>query len=128
MRLYFGSTAQELDSFINEGSLSIPELYAATPHFAKTHSESDEEELEFTLSLLAAEDAQEFSEEDSSQALVIACEVPDEEIDTVEELTVTLVRDLKWSHVEAVFTVGDELDDLTWYAPQEVSIHLASWM
>ncbi len=128
MRLYFGSTALELESFIEEGSLQIPELYAATPKFAQSHPESDEEELEFTLSLLAAEDALEFSQEDNSQAVVIACEIEDGDIATLEDLSVTLTGDVKWSQVEAIFTVGQELDDLTWYAPQEVSNHLASWI
>lgn len=127
MRIYFGSTASELRDFINEGELEISELYAPTSEFVRTHPDSDEEELEFILSLLAAEDAIEFAQDDSSTPVVIACEVSDGDIATYGDLFITLHGPVLWSTAEAVFTVGEDVEDLTWFAPQEVPLVIDSW-
>ena len=128
MRLYFGSTASELATFITEGSIELSELYAATPQFIASNPDCDEEELEFILSLLAAEDALDFHREDPSMPLVIACEVSENNIATLEELSVSLIQALQWKDVEAVFTVGDETEDLTWFAPQEAEFQVSTWI
>ena len=127
MRIYFGSTAAELKDFISDGEIEIPELYAATPQFKSTHSDCDEEELEFILSLLAADDALDFSQEDSSTPVVIACEVGDDSIDSYGEMFVTLKGPVLWSTAEAVFTVGEDAEDLTWFAAEEVPLIIDSW-
>lgn len=78
MRTYLASTAEELQEFLEAGELVIDEVYAPTEIYASTHPEMDEEEIEYSLSLLAAEDALELRDEQSGSALVLACEISSE--------------------------------------------------
>ena len=128
MRVYLASTADELQEFLQEGSLDIPEVYAPTPIYFATHPEMDEEEIEFSLSLLAAEDALELTDEHSGAPIVIACEIPEEQMGSFDEVSANLKNPLLWSMVEAVFLVGDEPEDLTWFAPQEVEVMITEWL
>lgn len=128
MRAYFGTTALELRDFIADTHIDLTEIYASTPAFMETHPDADEEEREFILSLLAAEDAIEFSNEDGSTPCVIACEVPEEMISSQNELTIHLSGPLTWGIVEAIFQVGDDAEDLTWFAPQEVVAEINHWV
>ena len=47
MRVYLGTTADELQEFLSEGTLDIAEVYAPTPIYSATHPEMDEEEVEY---------------------------------------------------------------------------------
>ena len=53
MRVYLASTADELQEFLAEKTLDISEVYAPTDVYCSTHPEMDEEEIEYSLSLLA---------------------------------------------------------------------------
>lgn len=128
MRIYFGSTADELKEFLEDLSISIPDVYAPTPIFSATHSEMDEEEIEYSLSLLAAEDARDLVSEGTGIPLVIACELPDEALGSFDEVSALLNRDIQWSEVEAIFTVGEDIEDLTWFAPQEAAGSIEEWL
>ncbi len=128
MRVYFGTTADELQEFIESGTLDIPEVYAPTPIYSSTHPEMDEEELEYSLSLLAAEDALDFLDDQSGAALVIALEVPEEILGGLDEISAEVVAPLQWNSVEAIFLVGEDADDLTWFAPQEAQLSVGEWL
>ncbi len=128
MRVYLASTADELREFLQESSLDIPEVYAPTPIYFATHPEMDEEEIEFSLSLLAAEDALELTDDQSGAPLVIAFEVPDQLLGAFDEVSADLNGPLMWAMVEAIFLVGDEPEDLTWFAPQEADSMIAEWL
>jgi hypothetical protein len=128
MRVYFGSTADEVQEFLKELILDIPDVYAPTDIFRSTHPEMDEEELEYSLSLLAAEDALDLADEKSGAPLVIACEVADEALGDFDEISAALLAPLHWKQVEAIFTVGDSADDLTWFAPQEAAASIDEWL
>jgi len=128
MRVYFGTTADELQEFVESGTLDIPEVYAPTPIFSATHAEMDEEELEYSLSLLAAEDALDFVDDQSGAALVVALEIPEEILGALDEMSVEVVMPLQWNSVEAVFLVGEDADDLTWFAPQEAQLSISEWL
>lgn len=128
MRVYLASSADELQEFINDGVLEIPEVYASTSTYNSAHAEMDEEEREYSLSLLAAEDALELKEETSGAALVIAFELPAELLGEEDEVSVSVTAPIDWKLVEAVFLVGDDADDLTWFAPQEVELNLTDWL
>lgn len=128
MRVYLASTADELQEFLQEQFLEVPEIYAPTPIYAATHSEMDEEEIEFSLSLLAAEDALELVDDQSGAPLVIALEVPDSALGGFDEVSANLIAPLQWAMVEAIFLVGAEAEDLTWFAPQESSSLVAEWL
>ncbi len=128
MRVYLASTADELQEFLQEGSLDIPEVYAPTPIYFATHPEMDEEEIEFSLSLLAADDALELSDDQSGAPLVIAFEIPEELLGSFDEVSANLNGPLLWKMVEAIFLVGSEPEDLTWFAPQETDSMIADWL
>ena len=128
MRIYLATTADELQEFLQEGTLEVPDVYAPTPIYKATHPDMDEEEREYSLSLLAAEDALEFVDEQSGAALVVAFEVADEQLGAFDEVSAELLSPLQWSSAEAVFLVGDEADDLTWFAPQEAQLNISAWL
>jgi hypothetical protein len=128
MRVYLGSTADEVQDFLNEGTLDIAEVYAPTPIYQASHSEMDEEEIEFALSLLAAEDALELQSDESGVALVIALEIPEEQCGAFDETSISLTSPLKWEQVEALFTVDGESEELTWFAPQEAASQINDWL
>lgn len=128
MRVYLASTADELQEFLQERSLVISEVYAPTPIYVATHPEMDEEEIEFALSLLAAEDALELTDDQSGAPMVIAFEIPDQLLGAFDEVSANLTGPLLWTMVEAIFLVGDEPEDLTWFAPQESESMIADWL
>lgn len=128
MRVYLGTTADELQEFLSEGTLDVAEVYAPTPIYSATHPEMDEEEVEYSLSLLAAEDALDLVDDQSGAALVIALEVVEEQLGAFDEISAEVRTPLIWSTVEAVFLVGDDADDLTWFAPQEAVVTISEWL
>lgn len=128
MRVYLGTTADELQEFLREGTLDIAEVYAPTPIYSATHPEMDEEEIEYSLSLLAAEDALDLVDDQSGAPLVIALEVVEEVLGAFDEISVEVNSPLIWSTVEAVFLVGEDADDLTWFAPQEAALTISEWL
>lgn len=128
MRVYLASTADELQEFLQEGSLDIPEVYAPTPIYFATHPEMDEEEIEFSLSLLAAEDSLQLTDDQSGAPIVIAFEIPEDLLGSFDEVSVNLNGALLWKMVEAIFLVGIEPEDLTWFAPQEAESMIAEWL
>lgn len=127
MRVYLGTTADEVQEFLKELTLDIPDVYAPTDIFRSTHPEMDEEELEYSLSLLAAEDALNLADELSGAPLVIAFEVAEEALGDFDEMSAALLAPLHWRQVEAIFTVGDSAEDLTWFAPQEAAAAIEEW-
>jgi hypothetical protein len=128
MRVYLGTTADEVQEFLKELTLDIPDVYAPTTIFRSTHPEMDEEELEYSLSLLAAEDALDLVDDDSGAPLVIAFEVADEALGDFDEISAAVLAPLHWRQVEAIFTVGDSAEDLTWFAPQEAAASIEEWL
>ncbi len=128
MRVYLASTADELQEFLTEKVLDINEVYAPTPTYSAAHPEMDEEELEYSLSLLAAEDSLELMDDQSGAALVLAFEVPQEMLGAFDEVSATLTAPIHWSMVEAIFLVGEDSEDLTWFAPQEAQSSIDEWM
>jgi hypothetical protein len=128
MRVYLGTTADELKEFIGDGTLDIAEVYAPTPIYSATHPEMDEEEVEYSLSLLAAEDALDLVDDQSGAPIVIALEVVEEQLGAFDEISAEVLSPLIWSTVEAIFLVGEDADDLTWFAPQEAALSIAEWL
>lgn len=128
MRVYLGTTADEVQEFLKELTLDIPDVYAPTDIFRDTHPDMDEEEIEYSLSLLAAEDALDLASDNSGAPLVIAFEVAQEALGDFDEISAVLLKPLHWREVEAIFTVGVNPEDLTWYAPQEAAASIDEWL
>lgn len=117
MRGYFGSSAKELFDFFTERKLSLDCLYAST---------DQSEESEFTLSMLAAEDAQGI--EDEGAHLVIAVELEENQIISHEDLIAHIKGDLTFESIEAVFLVSEDGEELTWFARQEIEENIKGWL
>lgn len=125
MRGYLPVTVSEVESFLKDGTLDVDQLYAPTIKFITANSDLNEEEREYTLSLLAAEEAIEIQE--GSFAFILALEIPQDQISSEDEVLITLKEKAQWSQVECLFLVTDDGEDLTWFATQEIAENLDKW-
>lgn len=126
MRAYLASTAAEVAEFLKSGELRVSEIYAPHKEFISAHPDQDEEEIEFTLSLLAAEDAQELKDGDSGIACVLAFEI--DEAPILDETSVELSSPLTWSQLQCLFEISEDGEELTWFATQEIAENLERWL
>lgn len=128
MRGYLAMTALEVAEFLATGTFDVSDLYAPTSQFIVDHTDLDDEEIEYTLSMIAAEDAVEMKTSTSGTACVLACEVPAESISESHDMSISLSTSLKWENVECLFEVSADGEDLTWFATQEVEANLPNWL
>lgn len=127
MRAYIGVTASEVQEFLLSGEFDVSDAYAATPTFIFSNSNLDEEEVEYTLSLIAAEDAVELLDA-SGTACVLALEVPESIIEVEHEMSISLIAPLQWDYVQCCFEVSPDGQELTWFATQEIASNLVTWL
>ena len=125
MRGYTSISISELKAWLDDGEISILNLYAPTDDFVSANPDLDEEEIEFTLTALAAEDA--LMVVDEKYPLVAALEIPSEEIATTSDGVIGLNSKAKWGYLECIFLVEDAGEELTWFATQEISEQLKIW-
>ena len=125
MRSYAGVSVDELEALLASTSISIPTLFAATPEFIATHSELGEEEHEFILSMLAAEESLELDE--GGLGYVLAVEMPDSLIKEMGADSISIEAPIALDWVACIFLVSPDGEDLTWFAIQEVASMLPSW-
>ena len=125
MRSYVGVSIDELEALLASTSISIPTLFAPTTEFIATHSELGEEEREFILSMLAAEESLELRE--GGQGYVLAVEVPDSLISEMGADSISIEVPIALDWVACIFLVSPDGEDLTWFAIQEVASMLPSW-
>ena len=128
MRGYVAMTAQEVAEFMASGLFDVSDVYAPTSQFIVDHQDLDDEEIEYTLSMVAAEDALEMKTATSGAASVLAFEVPAESISESHDMSISLSSPLKWESLECLFEVSSDGEELTWYATQEIDANLASWL
>ena len=128
MRGYLAMTALEVAEFMASGSFDVSDIYAPTSQFIVDHQDLDDEEIEYTLSMVAAEDALEMKTSTSGTACVLAFEVPAESIAESHDMSISLAAPLKWENLECLFEVSADGEDLTWFATQEIEANLASWL
>lgn len=128
MRAYIGVTASEIQEFLQSGEFDVSDAYAATPTFISRNSDLDEEEVEYTLSLIAAEDSVELLGSAVGTACVLALEVPESIIEAEHELSISLSAPLLWDYVQCCFEVSADGQELTWFATQEIASNLATWL
>lgn len=127
MRAYIGVTASEVQEFLLSGEFDVSDAYAATPTFIFSNSDLDEEEVEYTLSLIAAEDAVELLDA-TGTACVLALEVPESIIEAEHEMSISLSAPLQWDYVQCCFEVSPDGQELTWFATQEIASNLVTWL
>jgi hypothetical protein len=127
MRAYIGVTASEVQEFLQSGEFDVSDAYAATSTFISSNNDLDEEEVEYTLSLIAAEDAVELLDA-AGTACVLALEVPESIIDAEHEMSISLTAPLQWDYIQCCFEVSPDGQELTWFATQEIASNLATWL
>jgi hypothetical protein len=125
MRSYVGVSVDELEALLSSRTISLPALFAPTSEFIATHSELGEEEHEFILSMLAAEESLELGE--TGQGYVLAVEVPDELIKEMGADSISIDQPIALDWVACIFLVSPDGEDLTWFAIQEAAAMLPSW-
>jgi len=128
MRGYVAMTAHEVAEFMATGSFDVSDIYAPTSQFIVDHQDLDDEEIEYTLSLVAAEDALEMKTPISGIACVLACEIPAPSIAESHDMSISLSSPLLWENVECLFEVSADGEELTWFATQEIEANLANWL
>jgi hypothetical protein len=121
-------TALEVAEFKASGSFDVSDIYAPTSQFIVDHTDLDDEEIEYTLSMVAAEDAVEMKTPSSGTACVLAFEVPAESIAESHDMSISLSAPLKWENLECIFEVSADGEDLTWFATQEIEANLPNWL
>ena len=116
MRGYVAMTAHEVAEFMASQTFDVSDVYAPTSQFIVDHQDLDDEEIEYTLSMVAAEDAVEMKTPTSGTACVLAFEIPAESISKSHDMSISLSAPLKWENVECLFEVSSDGEELTWFA------------
>jgi len=80
MRGYLPVTVEEISAFLESQALECGPLYAPTIKFLTANNEMDQEEGEFILSMLAADEALEMRTNPAKPGFILALEVSDPEI------------------------------------------------
>lgn len=128
MRGYLPVTVEEIAAFLESQSMECGPLYAPTIKFLTANSDMDEEEGEFILSMLAADEALEMRANPANPGFILALEVSDPEIAEHGENFVILKEVAKWESVQCVFLVSSDGEELTWFATQEIKPALQEWL
>lgn len=129
MRGYLAITPDELVELLSDGEISIDTAFVPTGQFKSANPDLGEEESEYILSLLAAEDSIAFQGDSAKFSFALAVDLTDSQIGAELEVEVNLTSPIKFSQVDCLFVgaASDEDGELTWYAAQEIAIHLPSW-
>ena len=128
MRCYISVTPAEIQEYLNLGSLVVPFGMTVTQVRSDENPEADEEELEFDLSFIAAQDSKLRQAAPAARGFALALEVPTIETGLMNEVGVQLLKPLSWSYVQAILVSDSEESELSWFAPQEVQGQLDSWL
>ena len=129
MRGYLALTPDELAQLIADGEISIDTAFVPTGQFKSINPELGEEESEYILSLLAAEDSISYQGDSAKFSFVLAVDLDPSQIGHESEVEVNLTSPIKFSQADCLFVGEASSDDgeLTWYAAQEIAVHLPSW-
>ena len=128
MRGYVAMTAKEVQVFLASGTFDVSDIYAPTSQFIVDNQDLDDEEIEYTLSMVAAEDALVMKTADSGIACVLACEIPATIISESHDMSVSLSAPLAWENVDCLFEVSSDGEELTWFATQEIAENIQGWL
>jgi hypothetical protein len=125
MRAYVGLTIDDVCTLISVEALEIQTLFAPTTEFVTTHGDLDEEEREFILSMLAADEAMDLREE--GFGFVLAAEIPSDVITEEGADSIKVSAAIRRDWAACIFLVSPDGEDLTWFAIQEVEDLLPTW-
>ena len=125
MRAYAGLTFEEVSHLVSAQSLEIHTLFAATAEFVSTHNDLSEEEHEFILSMLAADESIELRE--AGFGFVLAADIPSDVITEEGADSIKISASISRDWAACIFLVSPDGEELTWFAIQEVEELLPSW-
>jgi hypothetical protein len=128
MRGYLPVTAEEISAFHKTGSMECGPLYAPTIKFLTANSDLDEEQGEYLLSMLAADEALEMRSNSEEPGFILALEISDAQVAEHGENFVNLIENGRWDDVQCAFLVSPDGEELTWFATQEISAALSQWL
>ncbi len=127
MRAYLPISRDELVAFLNSGSKTLDSILAPTPFYVGENEDLDEEEIEYLLSLEAAQAAFELRSTEKAPGIVLAIELEAQQVNTVNENSVTLNSAITWEQVQCALLLFPDEEELIWFATQEIEINLGDW-
>jgi hypothetical protein len=129
MRGYLALTPEELAQLLGDGEISVDTAFVPTNQFKSINPELGDEESEYILSLLAAEDSISYQGDSAKFSFALAIDLEASQIGQESEVEVNLLSPIKFSQVDCLFVGDADTDDgeLTWYAAQEIAIQLPNW-
>lgn len=128
MRGYLPTSAQEISDFSKVHSLTVESIYGPTIKFLTDNNDLNEEEVEFTLSMMAAQESLDMRDAEDGFGFVLALEIPEEVVDQHYEDSFSLKAALLWDFVACLFLVSHDGEELTWFATQEIVPNLDVWI
>ena len=127
MRAYLPLSHDELAAFLNNGSKELESILAPTPFYVGENEDLDEEEIEYLLSLEAAQASMEMRPSNKAPGIVLAIELEAQQVNTVNENSVTLNSPITWEQVQCALLLFPDEEELIWFASQEIEINLGEW-
>lgn len=130
MRGYLAVTPDELAMLIADGELDIDTAFVPTNSFKSANPDLGEEESEYILSLLAADDSLSFQGAAAEFTFVLAIDLEPNQIGAEIDVEINLTAPIKFSQADCLFVGAANSDDgeLTWYAAQEIAANLPNWL
>jgi len=128
MRAYLPVTAEEISIFMASASMECGPLYAPTIKFLTANNDLDDEQGEYILSMLAADEALEMRNDSTGPAFILALEINDSQVSEHGENFINLAENGRWEDVQCAFLVSPDGEELTWFATQEISTSLPQWL
>jgi len=128
MRGYLPVTAEEISTFLATGTMECGPLYAPTIKFLTANNDMDDEQGEYILSMLAADEAMEMRENSAGLGFILALEISDAQVSEHGENFVNLKENGLWEDVQCAFLVSADGEELTWFATQEIAASLPQWL
>ena len=127
MRAYLPLSHDELAAFLNNGSKELESILAPTPFYVGENEDLDEEEIEYLLSLEAAQASMLMRPSNKAPGIVLAIELEAQQVNTVNENSVTLNSPITWEQVQCALLLFPDEEELIWFATQEIEINLGEW-
>jgi hypothetical protein len=130
MRGYLAITPTELAQLISESQIEIDSAFVQTQQFLAGNPGLGEEEAEYILSLLAAEDSLALQDDSAKFSFALAVDFTPDQLGTESDVEVEIKKPIKFSQADCLFVGDASLADgeLTWYAAQEIAEHINSWL
>ena len=127
MRAYLPLSHDELVAFLNSGSKDLESILAPTPFYVGENEDLGEEEIEYLLSLEAAQASMQMRPSNKAPGIVLAIELEAQQVNTVNENSVTLNSPITWEQVQSALLLFPDEEELIWFATQEIEINLGEW-